>query len=87
MVALNVDDAARRFHELIDRVARGEAVTIERDGQPIARITPTAAIPPGLTPEEEQARVDKAIAALKSLQGKIQATPEEIREWIEWGRM
>ena len=85
MVALTVHEAAQRFHELIERVANGEAVTIERDGRPIARITPTEAAETS-SPDEEQARVDAAVASLRAVAREQHATMDEIRQWMEWGR-
>ncbi|MBX6378692.1 MAG: type II toxin-antitoxin system prevent-host-death family antitoxin [Clostridia bacterium] len=40
MIEVEIDEARTRIVELLDRVARGERVTITRHGVPVARLVP-----------------------------------------------
>jgi prevent-host-death family protein len=40
MEAVNVHDAKTHFSKLIDRVSKGEEITIARAGRPVARLVP-----------------------------------------------
>ncbi|MEX2214522.1 MAG: hypothetical protein WD768_10360 [Phycisphaeraceae bacterium] len=60
MVRMNVNEAARDFASLIERVVRdGESVELEKDERVVARITPE--------PGKESLRVKDLNAFLKSL--------------------
>jgi prevent-host-death family protein len=52
-------DAKTHLSSLLERVARGEEITITRHGRPIARLVPAVAV--------DRARVDEAIAKLKAV--------------------
>jgi len=79
-------EARTTLSALVDRVNQGEEVVITRRGRPVARLLPTTDESAG------QARVHEAIARLRELREElrsrgVQVTPEEIKEWIEEGRM
>jgi prevent-host-death family protein len=58
-------DMRKRLGEILDAAAAGEQITIERDGRPMAvLVTPEAAARLG---EDEQARIDRALAAIERL--------------------
>ena len=59
MAVYGVAEAKNNFTHLLDRVEKGESVTITRHGKPVAelRAAPKPA-PPKLTPEERQAWYD-----------------------------
>jgi prevent-host-death family protein len=58
-------DLRRRLGEILDAAAAGEAITIERDGRPMAvLVTPEAA---ARLDESEQARIERGLAALDRL--------------------
>ncbi len=77
-------EAKTRLAELLDRVERGESLTITRKGKPVARLVPARDSPT----REDVARALADIAALREelRSGGIRATREEIRAWIEEGR-
>jgi prevent-host-death family protein len=58
MLTVAVQEAKARFEALLDEVAAGAAVTITRQGQPVARLVPAAA--------PARAEVQVVIAALKA---------------------
>jgi antitoxin (DNA-binding transcriptional repressor) of toxin-antitoxin stability system len=69
---------------LLDRVARGESLTITRNGKPVARLVPADAAPAKPSPAEAVARI---VAFREELRAKgARVTQEEIRAWKEEGR-
>ncbi|HMN40699.1 MAG TPA: type II toxin-antitoxin system prevent-host-death family antitoxin [Phycisphaerales bacterium] len=52
-------DAKTHFSELLDRVERGEEITITRHGIPVARLVPA--------PSRDEAEIARAIASLKAM--------------------
>lgn len=78
MVAITAFDAKTRFGELLERVARGEAVVITRHGRPIARITPVEA------PDLNRRRA--AIARLQSFGRGQTLGGLSVRELVDEGR-
>jgi prevent-host-death family protein len=58
-------DLRKRLGEILDAAAAGERIAIERDGRPMAvLVTPEAA---ARLDEDEQARIQRALAALERL--------------------
>jgi prevent-host-death family protein len=47
MTTVNIHEAKTNLSRLVDRVARGETITIARAGRPVALLTPLAVIPAG----------------------------------------
>ena len=81
MTEVSVFDAKNQLSALLDRVARGEEVTITRRGKPVARLVPTA-------PEE---RAEVLEARMAGLQARIAARgerfdPDELQAWRADGR-
>jgi len=72
---IGVLEAKNRLSELIDRVARGESITITRHGKPVARLLPPE-------PGSDTARARAAIAALREARRGVvlgDATIAELR--------
>jgi prevent-host-death family protein len=42
MATVGIQNAATQFAQLIERAEHGEEVVIERDGKPVARLSPAA---------------------------------------------
>lgn len=79
MKTVGAGEAKTHFAQLLDEVERGEVVTITRHGRPVAKLV--AARPP-----RDPAKVAAALDAIRELSRGKHATPEEMREWIEYGR-
>lgn len=77
-------EAKTNLSALVEEVEKGGTVVITRHGKPVAKLVPAQA---ELTPEEI-ARRTEALRALRENANKlkINATPEEIKEWINEGR-
>ena len=74
-------EAKTKLSALLDRVERGEEVTITRHGGPIARLVPM--------PDGAASRHDKKIAALewiREFQKTHSTAGERLKDWIEEGR-
>jgi prevent-host-death family protein len=82
---VGISKARATWSALLDRVEKGEEITITWRGKPVARLVPI---------EEEaarRARVAEAIAGIHEFREKlrrrgVRVTFEEIKEWIEEGR-
>lgn len=75
MNRIPLSDAEARLVELVDR---GEAVTITRDGVPVARLVPI--------PVRDQAGIDEAVAELKTFAKGNRLDGLSIRDLINEGR-
>jgi len=76
-------EAKTHLSDLLDRVSRGERITITKHGVPVAVLQP-----PDPAPLKDAKQV---IADLRRFRGDLHAkrataSPGEIREWIEEGR-
>jgi prevent-host-death family protein len=76
-------EAKTHLSDLLDRVARGERVTITKHGVPVAVLQP-----PDSAPRKD---VKQTIQDLRSFRASLRArgvsaTQRETREWIEEGR-
>lgn len=74
-------EARNSFSALIERVEKGEEITITRHGRAVARIVPAS------TPHDvEKARA--AVAAIRELRKSVKPDPGglTIRDYIEMGR-
>ena len=85
MATITAAEAERRFHELLDRVSRGEEIVVTRDDQLIARLVPEG------SPNVE--RVQRAVEDLHTLRREMANRPgfqpltdAEILEAIREGR-
>ena len=70
-------EAKTSLGSLLERVRRGETITITKHGVPVARLVPPA-VRPG--------RVDDVIAAFDELRTQVRPGAPSIREMIEEGR-
>jgi prevent-host-death family protein len=77
MIEVGVYEAKTRLPGLLDRVARGERVTITRHGVPVAMLVPIASA--------QKRPVDEAIAELRSF-GRGRRLGMSIRATIQQGR-
>lgn len=77
-------EAKTNLSALVEEVEKGGAVVITRHGKPVAKLVRAE---PVLT-EAEIASKMEALLALRKLANelKINATQEEIKEWINEGR-
>ena len=75
-----VHEAKAKFSEMIRRVGEGEEIVITSHGMPVAKLVP---------PEPQKLSGEAAVAAILETRRAIaiRITPEEIREWIDDGRM
>lgn len=77
-------EAKTRLSALVEEVEKGGTVVITRHGKPVAQLVRAE---PELS-QEEIAKRTEALLALRKFANevKINATPEEIKEWINEGR-
>jgi prevent-host-death family protein len=75
-----VHEAKAKFSEMIRRVGEGEEIVITSHGMPVAKLVP---------PEPQKLSGEATVAAILETRRAIaiRITPEEIREWIDDGRM
>ncbi len=84
MLTVTLDEARARLTELVEAAARGQTVTITRDGTPVAELSP-ARPEPGI----DQSAVDEALRDLDALQDdpdRPLVTVEELLAWRDDGR-
>ena len=84
MKHVGIFDAKTNLSALVEEVEKGGAVVITRHGKPVAKLIRAE---PELT-KEEIAKRTEALLALRKFANKVKinATPEEIKEWINEGR-
>ena len=73
MGRVGVSAARSHLSELLDRVAKGEAITITRRGEPVARLVPVA-------PLNDPQRARSAIAALRRARRGVRLDVRAINE-------
>jgi len=79
MVSMGVYEARTRFSALLQRVQRGERITITRHGRPVAVLSP----PPG----EADRTVDEAVREILALRkGHVLGEDLTVRDLVEAGR-
>ena len=86
MITVTALEAKNRFGKLLDRVARGEEVVVNRHDKPVARMVPAEG--------RQLSAVRQAVAQLQQLQTRIRArtrgktslSHDEVRTAIEEGR-
>jgi len=77
-------EAKTNLSALVEEVEQGGSVVITRHGKPVAKLVRAE-------PELSEEEIAKRLKALKEIRAranelKINATPEEIKEWINEGR-
>ena len=75
-------EAKNKLSALVDRVEKGEEITITRRGTPVARIVPTK---PGIDREKARAAVQRLLELRAKLKGPA-LTWEEIKQMRDEGR-
>jgi prevent-host-death family protein len=85
MVTFSSTEARNRLGELLDRVARGETISITRRGKTVAHIVPE--------PQRSMEKVRQAVEDMRALRREMAArkgfkplTDKEIRDAINEGR-
>lgn len=79
MKTIGVFEAKNNFSALLDRVAKGERITITRHGVPVAVLMPVA--------RAKSKRPHKEIVErLRALRGRVKPGKMTVREMIEEGR-
>lgn len=66
METVGVSEARRNLSKLLDRVARGENLTITRHGKPVARLVPVAT---------DRGRAQEALDSIAELRRHIKLAP------------
>ena len=79
MDRVGIYDARARLSELIERVERGEEVTITRNRKPVAKLVPAR--------RSEREEREKVFEQIDSLRKEFNVRKRfNLRELIEWGR-
>jgi prevent-host-death family protein len=79
MDSIGAFEAKTHLAELLDRVARGEKITITRHGVPAALLVPV---------DEKEARMThrEIVEGMRALRKKVKRSKMSVREMIEEGR-
>lgn len=78
MPTVGAYQAKTRFSELVERVQKGERITITRYGEPVAVLIPVESAPPS--------PLDEVIRDIKSLRTQNSLGDLNLKEMIEEGR-
>jgi len=79
METIGAYEAKTHLPRLLERVARGEVITITKHGRPVARLVPA--------PELRRRSVAETIAAIEGFRRGRHLGAVSIREMIEEGRL
>jgi prevent-host-death family protein len=79
MKTITAIDAKMRFSALLDRVAKGEKITITRRGMPTAVLMPVAGAETKLSHKE-------IVEGMRALRRRVKPGKMTVREMIEAGR-
>lgn len=79
MKSVGAFEAKTRLSELLERVSRGEKITITRHGIPTALLIPVIETPPKLTHQE-------IVDAMRALRKRIKPGKMSVRDMINQGR-
>jgi prevent-host-death family protein len=71
-------EARNSFSALLERVEKGEEITITRHGRPVAKLVPAT------VRDVERAR--EAAAALRAIRAQARTGPESLKELVNMGR-
>ena len=82
MAEVGAFEAKTQFSRLLARAKRGEEITITHRGKAIAKLVPYAVQPDS---EAAWAAAQRIREAAKGRRGNV--SPDEIKGWIEEGRM
>jgi prevent-host-death family protein len=82
MKTIQASEAKTHFLRILDKVEKGESVTVSRHGKPIARIVP---IPP--SDDERRERIERAMANIREIRKRTKPVSiEEILSARDEGR-
>ncbi len=77
MERIGAHEAETHFPQLLDRVVRGESLTITRHGRPVAKLVPT---------DDPRKQAAQAVARLRQLRREVQGVPlEEVMKTVHEG--
>ena len=79
METVGASDAKTHLSELLDRVSKGEKITITRHGVPAAMLVPVAETARKLTHKE-------IVEGMRALRKRIKPDRMSVREMVEEGR-
>jgi len=79
MALIGAFDAKTHLSDLLDRVGRGEKITITRHGVPAAKLIPIAETSPKLSHQE-------IVAGMRNLRKRIKPSKISVRELVAEGR-
>ena len=79
MASIGAFEAKTHLSDLLDRVARGEKITITRHGVPAALLVPVAETAPQLTHQE-------IIEGMRALRKRVKPGKRTVREMVNEGR-
>jgi prevent-host-death family protein len=78
MSSVGAYEAKTHLPRLLERVARGERITITRHGLPVAELVPV--------PSSKKTDISAVIRQLRSMRGNLALKGMSIREMIDEGR-
>ena len=75
-------EARNSFSALLERVEKGEEITITRHGKPVARLVPPA------RSETQQAQAREAARAIREMRKQVGPDPDglTVRDYVAMGR-
>jgi prevent-host-death family protein len=79
MESIGAFEAKTHLSELLDRVARGERITITRHGVPAAVLVPVGETSPKLTHQE-------VVEGMRALRKRVKPDKMSVREMVNDGR-
>ena len=79
MTSVGAFEAKTHLSDLLDRVARGEKITITRHGIPAALLVPVTETAPKLTHQE-------IVEGMRALRKRVKAAKMRLREMVNEGR-
>jgi prevent-host-death family protein len=79
MKSVGTFEAKTHLSDLLDRVARGEKITITRHGVPAALLVPVAEIAPKLSHQE-------IVEGMRALRKRVKPGKMSVREMVNEGR-
>ena len=79
MDAIGAFDAKTHLAALLDRVAKGESITITRHGVPAAMLVPVRESEPKLTHEQ-------IVEGMRALRKRVKPDTMSVREMVQQGR-
>jgi len=79
VASIGAFEAKTHLSDLLDRVARGEKITITRHGVPAALLVPVTETPPKLTHQE-------IVEGMRALRKRVKPGKISVREMVNEGR-